>query len=330
MMSNSFFHVCHENCECQLMRYPVDLKRMRYVLELARAEAVTTAAQTLGVTQSALSRSLSEVEEALGTALFHRLPRGISLTSAGERFVSGAKRLLGDMDSFVAHVKDARDLAGGRLRLGIAPAGYISHIAASLVLFAREHPDVAIETVTGSTQALCPRLINGEFDLMVGSSSYLKRWRDIEVVPLARMHFAGMVRLGHPLARRGEPPCELDVLAFPFILPESVEPMYSDIGQRFAHHELPPFQPRYVVDDFDLARRILRATDAVYPMMHPDPQFGGLGRHFGLLRDVLVLPSHFLSVAYSPARARSRAARRFEDLVVGTLGVAPTEAHRAA
>jgi DNA-binding transcriptional LysR family regulator len=76
---------------------------------------------------------------------------------------------------------------------------------------------VSIEIETGSTQELCPRLLNGEVDLLVGSSSYLKRWREIEIKPLARMNFACMVRRGHPLTAANEPLREIDVLGYPFV-----------------------------------------------------------------------------------------------------------------
>jgi hypothetical protein len=38
--------------------------------------------------------------------------------------------------------------------------------------------------------------------------------------------------------------------------------------------------------------------------MHPDPQFGRLGRHFVLLRDTPSVPSRFISLAYASASPR--------------------------
>jgi len=302
------------------VRAQIDPKRMRYILEVARAEAISTAAETLGVTQSALSRSIADVESALGLQLFHRLPRGIRLTEAGERFVTGAQRVLEEIDNLVAYVREPRDLIGGRLRVGFAPSGYVDHATRGLREFARAHPAVAVEVVTGTTQALCPRLLNGELDVLVGSSSYLERWRELDITPLARMHFACMVRLEHPLAVQNEPLREIDVLGYPFILPRSVEPTYSDVAKRFVHHGLPPLQPRYAVDDFNVILRIVRATDAIYPLMSPDRNFGRLGQYVALLRDAIDMPPHFICVAYSSARAKSVAAERFEGLIATRLG----------
>jgi len=296
----------------------LDLKRMRYVLEVARAESITSAAETLGVTQSALSRSIAEVEDTLGAQLFHRLPRGIQVTPAGLRFVAGAKRLLGDVDNLIAEVRESENLVSGRLRIGVAPRGYMDHVSRALKAFAHAYPGVGIEVATGTTQALRPRLLNGEFDLMVGSSSYLKRWKDVEIRTLKRLQFAILSRAGHPLALLDHPPREIDVLSYPIVLPESVEPIYSDVAQRFVHHGLPPFQPHYVVDDTDTMARILKATDAIHPLHSPD--FRHIGPNYSLLPDALDLPPHFIAVAYSASRPRSPAAERFAALIAERVG----------
>lgn len=296
---------------------PVDLKRMRTVVEVARAETITTAAQTLGLTQSAVSRSLSELESALGQRLFERLPRGIQLTEAGTRFVERAKRVLADVDDLVAEVSEAPNRVTGRLRVGIAPSG--AYAAGALVAFARRYPDVAIETTHASAQALCPRLLQGDIDVVIGMASYLKRWRDLEVTKLARMHAACMLRKDHPLAAMPSPG-EADVLRYPLILPESVEPAYSDIASRYARHGLPAMQPRYVTENFELARQWLHHTDAFFPMVHPSADFGGLGAEFLLLRDVLDLPANHFACARAAHRSRSAALEPFEALVVEHLG----------
>lgn len=305
------------------LHHQIDLKRMRYVLEVSRAQSITTAAETLGVTQSALSRSVAEVEDALGTPLFLRLPRGIELTSAGARFVSGAKRILGDMETLVAQVRDADELAGGRLRIGVAPTRYQHYIVRPLVDFAAEYPGIAVETVTDTTQSLCPQLLNGEIDVLVGSSSYLKRWRELELVPVTPMHFAVLARPQHPLTQSSEPLREIDVLRYPWVFPPSIEAIYSDVGQRFAAHGLPPFQPRYVVEYFPAMRRIIESTDAVTPFHHPDPDFADLGRIFAVLPNAIKLPPHVLSLAYCATRPKSAAAHRFQELLVWHLAIRP-------
>ena len=105
------------------MRTQIDLKRLRYIVEIARCESITTAAETLSLTQPALTRSVAEVENELGTKLFHRLPRGVALTEQGERFVQGARRVIGDVDDLISDIRDASEALCGRLRIGVSPLG---------------------------------------------------------------------------------------------------------------------------------------------------------------------------------------------------------------
>ena len=72
----------------RLARSHVDLKHMRTVVDVARTESITSAAQTLGFTQSAVSRTVAELEAALGQRLFDRSSCDIQLTDAGRRLVA--------------------------------------------------------------------------------------------------------------------------------------------------------------------------------------------------------------------------------------------------
>jgi len=298
----------------------IDIRRMRTVIEVARAEAITTAAQTLGLTQSAVSRIVAELEEALGQRLFERLPRGIQLTDAGRRFVDRARCVLADIDDLIAEVAAPPGRLSGRLRLGIAATG--AHAICAIGRFASTHPDVAIETVHASEQTLCPRLVHGELDLVIGSSSYLRRWREIEITMLAPLHFACMLRRDHPLSRLSTP-TEADVLAFPLILPESVELTYADIAQRYARHGLPLVKPHYVTNNLELVTLLLRRTDAFFPLMFPEETFGGLGESFLLLRGVVDLPVHHVSSARAAQSPRRQLVELFESELAATFGCVP-------
>jgi LysR family pca operon transcriptional activator len=66
------------------------LRHLRCFPEIARAESVSLAAERLNITQPAVSRSLKELEDMLGTHLFDRVGRGLRLNEAGRVFQSHA------------------------------------------------------------------------------------------------------------------------------------------------------------------------------------------------------------------------------------------------
>lgn len=306
-------------------RAQVDLRRLRTVLEVARTESITAAANTLGLTQSAVSRTVAELEGALGQRLFERSPRGIQITESGKRLVTRASRVLADVDDLIADVCAAPNALTGRLRVGLGITGH--HVCPLMAEFAGAHPDISLETTHASEQNLCARLLHGELDLVVGSSSYLERWRDLDVTRLVRLHQACMARRDHPLAALANPG-ELDILRYPIVLPQSVEPSQSDLAKRYAELGLPPLKPQYSTNSFELMLALLRATDAFMMMLHPAADFGGLGRHFLLLPDAVRMPTHFVAVARAAQRPRTRVMVLFEQALAAGFGAAP--AHQVA
>ena len=67
------------------------------VLAVARHRGFRAAATELGMSRSALSHAIAALEAKLGVRLFHRTTRSVSLTEAGEQFVSGVAPALGQI-----------------------------------------------------------------------------------------------------------------------------------------------------------------------------------------------------------------------------------------
>ena len=297
------------------MRTQIDIKRLRYIVEIARCQSITTAAETLSLTQPALTRSVAEVENELGTKLFHRLPRGVQLTEHGERFVEGAQRVIRDVDDLISDIRDSSSELSGRLRIGVSPLGYVKLVLPAIAAIARMHPDVQIETVGGTAQSLCPQLLRGEINFLLAPSHYLARWKELEFTELQKMHFGCLLRKDHPIGKK-KVVREIDLLAYPVVFPSSVELLYSDTAQRYAHHNLHPPQARYVTDSFEVAKALVAASDAYFPLHWPTADFDKLHDEFLILEGVLKLPDHNISLARATAQPFSAEAKLFESMIL--------------
>lgn len=75
----------------------MDLRHLRCFLVLAEELHFSRAAERLHMEQSPLSRTIKDLEEELGTALFDRNRRGTRLTISGQIFFTDIRRLFGSM-----------------------------------------------------------------------------------------------------------------------------------------------------------------------------------------------------------------------------------------
>ncbi len=91
---------------------------MRYFLAVADAAHFTRAAQKLYVSQPTLSQQIKQLEDELGTPLFHRGAGGVQLTVAGERFRPYAERVLHEMDEAVSALGQSEVLPLEPIRVG--------------------------------------------------------------------------------------------------------------------------------------------------------------------------------------------------------------------
>jgi len=115
------------------------------VMEVARLGSFSRAAEKLDLSTSSVSRQVTEFERWLGTSVFQRTTRRVSLTNAGELFLER-------MQDIAVSIHSLRDEAGaliatprGRLRITAAPFFTRFCITPLLPAYLKKYPDVSIE-----------------------------------------------------------------------------------------------------------------------------------------------------------------------------------------
>jgi molybdate transport repressor ModE-like protein len=90
----------------------MDLHQLATLVAVAREGSITRASQRLHLSQPAVSAHIKALEEALGLALFERVPRGMRLTSDGRRILVQAERTLGAHHELVEEARRLKTLTG--------------------------------------------------------------------------------------------------------------------------------------------------------------------------------------------------------------------------
>ena len=121
------------------------LTRMRAYIDVVEAEGFSAAARRVGRSKALLSKYVRELEDELGALLLNRTTRQFSLTEAGHTYYKRANELIREIDSLADTIRDTSGDLRGRIKL-TAPRSFAdAQIGASLVDFARDHPDIVLD-----------------------------------------------------------------------------------------------------------------------------------------------------------------------------------------
>jgi len=124
------------------MEYLESLRVFRSVVE---AKSFTRAADMLGVTAPVVSRAIAGLEQRLGSRLFHRTTRQVSLTEAGEHFYEGCSRILDDLEVLEAEASKQTHEASGVLRLVAHTTATVNRLVPLISTFKHKHPKVSLD-----------------------------------------------------------------------------------------------------------------------------------------------------------------------------------------
>jgi DNA-binding transcriptional LysR family regulator len=124
------------------MDYLESLRVFRAVVE---SRSFTRAADMLGLTTPIVSRSISGLERRLGSRLFNRTTRQVSLTEAAEHFYEGCARILDDLEALEADASAQTREPSGVLRLVAHTTATVNRLVPLVSSFKLKHPKVSLD-----------------------------------------------------------------------------------------------------------------------------------------------------------------------------------------
>jgi LysR family transcriptional regulator of abg operon len=179
---------------------------LRLLVAIEAGGSLRAAAQELNLTQPALSKTLKELEGALGLPLFVRTPKGLRLTAQCRVLTRGAAVLMREL----MHVMDETRAAAAEpvaiLRVGAPPFVALGYAPRLLKAMLAKSSPVQIELHEGNSPHLLDSLLEGQLDALIGT--YSRQMQDP-----GRMHgfryeklydetYDVIVGTAHPLVRR--------------------------------------------------------------------------------------------------------------------------------
>jgi DNA-binding transcriptional LysR family regulator len=247
----------------------MDLRQLRYLIAIVDEGGIRKASRHLYVAQPSISRALRELESELGVDLFHRSPRGIELTEAGDEFVEHARVIVECAAAARSAMRRRAEQQSTRLRVGLL-AGTIAAgelTAPILEHFKRQHPEVDVELHDIGMDDQAAPFFRGDVDVAIVRGPLVER--ELDVVPLAMDETVLMVSSSHELAQEAEVGVE-DILRFrmtPALTPDYFLSFWHLDALRGGRHVDESLPPARTVADVQLAVATGRVISAAVSMI---------------------------------------------------------------
>jgi DNA-binding transcriptional LysR family regulator len=123
----------------------MDWDKLRIFHAVADAGSLTHAGDQLHLSQSAVSRQVRGLEEALNATLFHRHARGLILTEQGELLFDASRAMMKRLDAATARIRDSEEEVFGELRVTTTIGFGTLWLAPRLPDLYEKYPDLKID-----------------------------------------------------------------------------------------------------------------------------------------------------------------------------------------
>lgn len=150
----------------------MELRTLRYFVTVAEELNITRAAEILNMSQPPLSSQIKNLESELGTTLFIRGRRNLTLTESGQLLYRRAKEIISLSEKAGAEIKSLGEGMTGTISIGLVD-GIAPDIASDwIAAFMKLYPQVRFRILHGNSDDLISKMRSGLISLAVITAPY--------------------------------------------------------------------------------------------------------------------------------------------------------------
>src|SRR6056297_1664758 len=123
-------------------RKETPMRRIIYFEQVARGGSIRKAAENLNIAESAISRSIAQLEYELDVELFDRASRGMVLTAAGEIYLRYARSALLDKERVKSELDSLKGLQSGQVRISSIEGLIADFVILRIADFRKQYPGI--------------------------------------------------------------------------------------------------------------------------------------------------------------------------------------------
>ncbi len=214
----------------------MDISSLQAFIAVARNGSFSKASEQLFVTQPAISKRVSSLEGELGTQLFNRIARQISLTEAGKQLLPKAQDIVQQAEDMQRYASNLSDNISGNLSIAISHHIGLHRMPPILKEFKFRHPDVQLDILFEDSDQSFSAVEHGDIEFaIITLPNQLPEKLIKETIWHDELNI--MVGLEHPLSQQSN--INLQILAqYPCVLPGKETETYSIIYRELKKEDL--------------------------------------------------------------------------------------------
>jgi DNA-binding transcriptional LysR family regulator len=199
------------------MNSPITLDALKVLDAIERKQSFAGAAEELFRVPSAISYTVSKLEEDLGVALFDRTKRKAALTAVGHMLVEQGRLILKATDELTHMAKQSAEGWELELRIAIDSVLLFQPIYLLIAQFQRRYPWINIRVTEEVFGGTWDALVAGSADLIIGATGEAHN-NDFAIHSLGKIDFVFAVAKDHPLINAPQPLSKQMIKQYPSVV----------------------------------------------------------------------------------------------------------------
>jgi len=234
----------------------IKLRDLHILLAVAQAGSMSRAADRLAISHPVVSKTIADLEDALGVRLLDRTTQGTEPTAYGRALLSCGTIVFDELRRGVQEVAFLSDPTVGELRIGSAAPQIEGLVPAVIARLTERYPRVKLQVTDTDAVTLCGMLRERKLDIVIGRvpSSIFGEDLTSEFLFDDCMHV--VAGANSPWSRRRRIDLA-ELCAEPWLMPESGNIAMVLISEGFRSAGLTPPAPQVVTNSVTLRVRLV-------------------------------------------------------------------------
>lgn len=195
----------------------MDDHKLKVFCSVVETKSFSKASKAMYLTQPAISLQIRALEEQLGTKLFTRSNKAVSMTKTGEILYKHAKKILSVYAAIDKEINEATGMVKGKLLIGASTTLATYYLPNIIVDFKKKYPDILIDFERGNTQNIIDSLLKAKIDLGLVEGEVTDQRLEVEKMDSDELLL--IVSSEHPWAERRDISIH-EIIDQPFIMRE--------------------------------------------------------------------------------------------------------------